>query len=370
MSKSNKHKVAIVLHKTDLTGGPGHSLLALVDSFNQDKYEYIFLASKKAELTNKLEAKGFSVKVIPYGVISKFWPFPFIFTLLKTFFWLKTNKIQLLHFQFDYYRDPYLLAAKVLNIPTLIHIRAKGLALKPSWLNLASGFIFNSSYTKTISGYHEFPADKQFVVHNAFRQKETNSKDQSQAVLSKTAEDQFTIGVVARIHPVKNILDAIRATHLLGKKHATHLHIAGNIQDQEYYKELLAEIDKLQMKDHVSFLGHLKNTTDFYNSLDCLVHPAHAEPFGLIFLEAAAARVPVISYAAAGALEILRHMDTALLARDIKPQALAEEIEKIIDSKDLAHRITAANFQNLENFDPQKQQEKIEEIYQKILTNA
>jgi len=73
------------------------------------------------------------------------------------------------------------------------------------------------------------------------------------------------------------------------------------------YSELLKfNIEKLRISHRVHFLGFRKDSIEIMRQSDILVHLARHEGFGLIFIEAFAARLPIVASNVGGIPEVLR----------------------------------------------------------------
>ena len=84
----------------------------------------------------------------------------------------------------------------------------------------------------------------------------------------------------------------------------------------------------------VTFSGHVDDASlaDAYASADVLLHPAHFESFGLVYLEAMRAGLPVVTFAAGGSLEVFAdgEGDGALLVPPGDADALVEAVSELL----------------------------------------
>ncbi len=123
-----------------------------------------------------------------------------------------------------------------------------------------------------------------------------------------------------RIHPDKGTGDAIEIARQTGRK----LHIAGLVQDEQYFKEKVEpHIDNQQVFFHgnVGTLERKKLLGHAY----ALLHPIYfEEPFGLSVAEAMLCGTPVIAYNRGSMPELIRDTKTGFLVNNI-----AEAIQAI-----------------------------------------
>jgi len=80
--------------------------------------------------------------------------------------------------------------------------------------------------------------------------------------------------------------------------------------------------------DRVTFHGHVDDEQlwQAYQDADVFVAPSRFESFGLIFLEAMAASLPVVALSAGAAPELIAHGDTGFLVEPDVPGALSEAL--------------------------------------------
>ena len=105
-------------------------------------------------------------------------------------------------------------------------------------------------------------------------------------------QDEFTIGMVARLVPVKNhhfALDVFgEPCH---RRENTAFLIIG---DGELRAQLEAYATNLGIADRVIFTGAVSNVHEYYSALDLLLVPSFHEGFGITAVEAQASGLPVL----------------------------------------------------------------------------
>jgi glycosyltransferase involved in cell wall biosynthesis len=146
--------------------------------------------------------------------------------------------------------------------------------------------------------------------------------------------DAPVIGSVARLHPLKNLDDALR---ILPRLPGCHIAIAGQGPDAERLRSVAGD---LGVSDRVHFVGELEPVRigDFLAALDAFVFPSSAETFGLAVVEAAQAGVPVIANDIPVLREVLE-IDGAACARFVDtsdPRAFAETVSEVLENPRLA----------------------------------
>jgi glycosyltransferase involved in cell wall biosynthesis len=137
--------------------------------------------------------------------------------------------------------------------------------------------------------------------------------------------------ILGRVHPDKGTAAAIEIARLAGRA----LIIAGPIQDQTYFDELVApHIDG----DQVRYLGSVgpEQRSELLGSARALLHPiGFDEPFGLSVVEAMAAGTPVVAYPKGSMPEIIDHGRTGFLVADPAGAAAAVNATADLDRGDI-----------------------------------
>lgn len=92
-----------------------------------------------------------------------------------------------------------------------------------------------------------------------------------------------------------------------------------------------------------------------------------AEGFGIVFAEAQACGLPVVSFASGGIPEAVAHGETGMLAPERDWQKLAEYLLLLLQNKEAWNRFSRAGRQRVEcMFDVNKQTKILEDIYQRV----
>lgn len=130
----------------------------------------------------------------------------------------------------------------------------------------------------------------------------------------------------------------IRARSLIGDTHPdAHLVIVGDGPDRERLERLTAQLD---LGDKVIFTGALPwhEVPGYYAAADIFALPTRERYFGteteglpLVFVEAAAAGLPLIGGRAGGVADAVRHGETGLLVDGSDPKDTADAIVSLLD---------------------------------------
>jgi glycosyltransferase involved in cell wall biosynthesis len=134
----------------------------------------------------------------------------------------------------------------------------------------------------------------------------------------------------------------------------------------------LAEAD-LNLADVVftGFLDKEQQASLWANSSALVVPSIWDEPFGMVVLEAWAKERPVVAFAKGALPELIHHGVNGLLADPFSVEALAKNIQELIDKPDLGPRLGRAGSLRLKDeFNRTLWLSRIEAVYQKALSGA
>jgi colanic acid/amylovoran biosynthesis glycosyltransferase len=96
-----------------------------------------------------------------------------------------------------------------------------------------------------------------------------------------------------------------------------------------------------------------------------------AEGFGMVFIEAQAMGLPVVSTRSGGIPEAVRNQETGLLVKERDPRALAEAILALIESDQLWQRFSVAGRKRVvEHFNLARQTERLEDVFEQLLAGG
>lgn len=147
-----------------------------------------------------------------------------------------------------------------------------------------------------------------------------------------------TVLCVSRHYRRKHVDDLIGAFALLRRWVAgARLHIVG---DGPEHGKLLALAGELRLGDSVTFAGGVSDDElrRAYASADVFCMPSVQEGFGIVFLEAMVAGLPVVSTTAAAIPEVVRHGETGILVPPRDVTALAGALLVLLADRDLRER--------------------------------
>ncbi len=109
--------------------------------------------------------------------------------------------------------------------------------------------------------------------------------------------------------------------------------------EQEYLRQIQEKALRLGIGDRVRFLGQRSDVPSLLAAADIFSQPNKgAEPFGIVFIEALAAGLPVVTTAMGGPQEII-DSSVGIVAPPGNAELVAEALHRLIDSSDLRVRL-------------------------------
>ncbi len=214
------------------------------------------------------------------------------------------------------------------------------------------------------------PKERISVVHYGFQPKRPPSSEPNLRSLLHLPEGRPIVGMVARLTTQKGHSTLLQAMSKLIQQSTVlpHLVLVG---DGALRSSLEALASQLKLNSHVSFLGYRPDASQLIYDFDIFVHPSRWEGFGLVFLEAMAAGVPIISTRTSAIPEIVEDGATGLLVPVDDGDALSNALSLLLTNAPLRKKMGLAGRQRLdEDFSVKKMVEKTAKIYQHILIHA
>ncbi len=187
-----------------------------------------------------------------------------------------------------------------------------------------------------LRGVFQVPDDKLRIIPNGVDAREFESKADTRDVKERFAAwDEkviFFVGRLVREKGVDVLLEA--APKILERDPKVKFIIAGKGPALESLK---AKANALGIANKVYFTGYIDDETRnaLYKCAQVAVFPSLYEPFGIVALEAMAARVPVVVSDVGGLGEVVRE-DVGVKVAPGDPNSLADGILKILRNSELA----------------------------------
>jgi len=189
-----------------------------------------------------------------------------------------------------------------------------------------------------------------------------------------TPEAATVIVQASRMEPWKGHALNLEALHLLKDLPGWICWLAGGGQrppETEYLEELKSLAGRLGIADRVRFLGERSDVARLLRASDVYCQPnIKPEPFGIVFIEALYARLPVVTTAFGGACEIVNG-SCGILVPPGDRMALASSLRLLIQNSSLRKRLGAEAPEHAQKLcDPLTQMHRIAEVLVHVASDA
>lgn len=131
----------------------------------------------------------------------------------------------------------------------------------------------------------------------------------------------------------------------------------------EYFNEVQKLAKAYQLDDSIEMPGIKHHMDTIYPEYDIYVHSATYEPFGLVFLEAMATGLPVITLDGKGNKDIIEEEKNGFLIKEANPVLFADKIEHLIKNPDIYAQMSEYCIQYASKYDVKNHVEQIIQLY-------
>lgn len=177
------------------------------------------------------------------------------------------------------------------------------------------------------------------VTHiNNFAETERADRPVSRTI-HDTPDDAPLLLALGRLHEAKAFDTLLRA---LKDVPAAYLWIAGEGPDRAALETLCRD---LGLDGRVRFLGWRDDRAALFRAADICVFPSRYEPFGTVFVQAWAQKVPLVTTESDGPRQYVRHGEDGLVVPVDDSAALSAAIQRVIDDKALAEKMVSCGYE-------------------------
>jgi len=184
----------------------------------------------------------------------------------------------------------------------------------------------------------------------------------------------LVITTVGHLAPAKGQEEFVRAAHLLRRwRDDCEFVIVGaaSPKHRAFEARLRRLVGELDLQARVRFLGHVEDLRSVWAASDLFVLPSQGEGFSLALIQAMAAGVPVVAFAAGGPAEIIVHGETGFLIPPGDVAALADRVRELLEDPALRARLAQAAREAVRRrFDREQILRRIESVYEAALQRA
>ena len=354
-----------ILHSEAATdfGGQEHRIFKEMMAMRNAGHHLEAVCQPHAELTLRLQGAGFVVHTMEMDG-----PMNFIRGVVNMRRILKHGRFDVLNTHSR--RDTIICATAGRLAGTPLIVRTRHLAnrvnslLSYTWLphcvTTDSHFVRSQLITKGVA-----PEQIENIYTPVFKPAPIDQSTLRQE-LGLTAQD-VVVGCVAALRPTKGHLELVRAmAPLFLEKSHLHLVIVGS--GGAIFSALTQQIATLGLEKRVHLMGRRDDVMNLMTGFDMFCMTTRLEASGMVYLEAACAKIPVIGTAVGGVPEMLVDGHTGFLVELDDDQSLRDIITKLSEDPELRKKMGRAGYDRIWNdpaseFTPEALVRRTEQCY-------
>ncbi len=183
-------------------------------------------------------------------------------------------------------------------------------------------------------------------------------------------QDDFVLGILARIEPYKGHMDIVDAAGILAKQgRRFKILVAGTGTFEE---EVRSRVEELGLSEHIKFLGFLSDVRGFLSVLDVQLNASYGtETSSLSILEGMSMGLTAVISDYGGNPCLVTHEDNGLMFRTRDSAELAVQIARVMDDCTLLERLSVRAKEVFhERFTGEIFAKNIENVYLETLKGA
>jgi glycosyltransferase involved in cell wall biosynthesis len=216
---------------------------------------------------------------------------------------------------------------------------------------------------------HLYPQTPHAVYYYPVRPPDVNYSPEQRASMRQalgSSPNATVIVVASRLERWKghrDLLEALARLHDLPDWDCWIIGAPQRVGEEEYFRELCDAANSLGIARRIKFLGQRTEVNNLLGLADIYCQPnTQAEPFGISFVEALHAGLPVVATALGGAIEVVDE-SCGLLVPPGDISALAHALARLVGDATLRHRLGAAATPQANNIsNPRTQIEKLHSL--------
>jgi len=371
---SRKIKILHILWSGGI-GGTEEYILTLIKNIDYSKYEIslCFLSSKGAifEETSKMD----NVDVAFIGVRNGF----DITGAIKFARYLNGREIDIVHSHMRNFLSTAVMLIFAFRVPKILTHHIGPVDVRIFKKNNLFYRFFAGFFRQiiAISGLvkdnlvHDFAvkrADKITVIHNCIDLEKFKSTGIVPSDLQCIKRpDRYIFGFVGRMEHYKRPLLFIEIANELLRRDKRFIFIM--VGDGTKLEECRKMVRECGIDEYVHLLGFRRDIQDILRMFDALLFTSYGEGFGIVLLEAMAAKLPVFAINDGAVPEIISHKVNGILLDTTDPKRIAENILEDIQNAKLMDQIRDQCIKDVQSrFAIQICVKRLDDVYRKCLS--
>ena len=363
----NKYNILYTTSFGTMRGGGQWSLYYLIKHLNKDMYHPIVLCPEAGELTKKMRSVGADTVSFNVGRVRYLNPA----VINRIIGIIRTRDIDLIHTDSSTETFYFGIAAKVMRLPLIWHIRVS----EKEWFldRLLSMFcarlILVANAIRPRFKWLE-NTQKVTVVYNGIDLEEFDNVPATSSIRKEynVKKDTILLGCIGRIERRKGQEHLISTMRQI---HNARLILVGT-GEGEYVQRLQGLSENLKVSDRVIFAGYRDNIPTLLKEIDILVFPTiSGEGFTRVILEAMAAGKTVVATDNAGNPEAVVDGTTGYIVPAGSDSALVVRINELVANSKKRGEMGKAGRERVEEFfTVQRYVEGVQDVYRDVFKST
>lgn len=384
--KPKKIGIVNIITRMEL-GGPPILVLDILQHLDKERFESTIATGitidRKYDMIGFARDKNIRVFAMP-SLVRDIHPLKDIKTLIKLVIFLKKEKFDIVHCHTSKGGFIGRLAAKLAGAKIIIY-SPHGDIFEGYFCKLATDFFillekFAARFTDKIINLTKIEIER-FLEHGIGTRHQLkqiyngiNIKYYERAMTSNLkkrdefglGKDDFVCATVGRLVPVKGHTYLIKAIQKVVKviPEAKFLFVG----DGELKPKLSEEIKSYDLQRNVFLLGARSDIATILSCINVFLLPSLNEGFGMVLIEAMAARKPVIATNVGGVPEVIINGTTGILVPPEDPEAFSSAIIKLYNNPEMSLEMGLAGYERAKKlFNIETTVHELEELYEALI---
>ncbi len=356
MSVQDKIKVLYTSSHGNMFGGGQKSLYLLIKNLDRERFVPFLLSPENGSLIDAVNMLGVETLVLPIDTLKSLRIVKTLKTFIAIYRFMKRANINIVHT--DSPREAIYtgLAAKVLRIPFIMHLRTTEggfgtdrilYVLSSRIISVSRGVIKRFEWLDS-----EVLSQKIKLIYNGVDVSEFYNPTDGYSFKKRWGEDGFIYaGVVGRVEPRKGHDLFLKVFADVAKRQSKLKGVIIGLGDEIHIKKLKRFVKESGIESRIIFEDYTDDVPSALSAIDILVVPSYTgEGFPRIIIEGMAAGKPVISSDIPGNSEAVVDGVTGFLFPSGDEKALTDILIRLIKNEDLRYMLGREGRKRVENF--------------------
>ncbi len=377
-------KICYVLENGDSINGSEQSLQNVIsEMIKKDITIFVVCHKKRKALFEYFEKMGAHTAVIrganPVQKVGKksirsiFKLFFIIFNIPVGILFLKNNQIDIVHANTSFVSPVLLIAAKLLRIPYIYHLREfqdmdhdMEFYFKKFFFQIMKGASYRIAISDEVKKVWEARIGSECeVIYNGIPF--SNCYSQRNGIFEEKKLNLIVIGRVVASKGQKVVVEAVKKIVDTGFKDI-HLDIVGYRGITDYEKDILKYIEINKLSDYIEIHNFTQELNEYRKKANIGIMCSKAEAFGRVTIEYMAAGLLVIGTNVGGTAEIIENNRTGILFEYGNSDQLVKVLQHVyMNSNEMEEIARVGQSEAIKKFSIEKNVKNIYGLYLKMM---